>query len=127
MRRPLSITLIAWLFIAVGLAGLLNDLWPLFTADAARQIAKLRTDGLGDLGPAWTTRLLSIIGGAGLLRGRTWARWLLLAWMIFHVGLSLFHSIAELLTHVAIFTPLVYFLFRRETEPFFHGGGTTAD
>lgn len=118
-RRPLSITLTAWLFILVGLAGLLNDLWPLLTTDAAQQLAKLRADGLRDLGPAWTTRALGIVGGAGVLRGRNWARWLLVAWMVFHVGLSLFHSIAELLTHIAIFTPLGYLLFRQATESFF--------
>jgi hypothetical protein len=118
-RSPLSITLIGWLFILVGAAGLLNDLWPLLT-DASRQLAKLKADGLADLGPAWTSRLLAIVGGAGLLRGHNWARWLLVAWMVFHIGLSLLHSVPELLTHIAFFTPLLYLLFRRPLEPFFH-------
>jgi len=120
MRRPHSITAIGWLFIAVGAAGLLKDVWPLLTPDAAQQLAKLKADGLADLGPAWTTRLLSVIGGAGLLRGHNWARWLLVAWMAFHIGLSLFHSLPELLTHAAIFAPLLYLLFRRSSEPYFH-------
>lgn len=120
MLRPRSITLVAWLFILVGAAGLLNDLWPLLTPDAARQLTKLKADGWADLGPAWTSRLLAIIGGVGLLRGRNWARWLLVAWMVFHIGLSLLHSLTELLTHGAIFAPLLYLLFRRSTEPYFH-------
>lgn len=120
-QRPRSITLVGWLFIAVGTVGLLNDVWPLLTADAARQLAKLKADGLGDLGPAWTSRLLAIVGGAGLLRGHNWARWLLVAWMVFHIGLSILHSVPELLTHGVIFTPLLYLLFRRATEPWFHG------
>jgi len=121
MQRPRSITAIGWLFIAVGTVGLLNDVWPLLTADAARQLAKLKADGLADLGPAWTSRLLAIVGGAGLLRGQNWARWLLVAWMVFHIGLSILHSVPQLLTHSVIFTPLLYLLFRRAAEPWFHG------
>jgi hypothetical protein len=117
MRRPLSITLIAWLFIVVGIAGILNDLWPLLTSDAAAQLAKLKADGLRDLGPAWVTRLLAVVGGIGLLRGKSWARWLLLFWMLFHIGISFFHSLAEVAMHVAIFVPLSYFLFRRPLVP----------
>jgi hypothetical protein len=119
MPRPRSVTLIAWLFILVGAAGILNDLWPLLTADAARQLAKLKADGLADLGPAWTSRALAVVGGIGLLRGRNWARWLLLAWMVFHIGLSVLHSAVQLLLHTAIFAPLTYLLFRRAIDPWF--------
>jgi hypothetical protein len=121
MRRPGAITIIACLFIVVGAAGLLNDLWPLLTADAARQLAKLKADGWADLGPAWTSRLLAIVGGVGLLGGHNWARWLLLAWMLFHIGLSAFHSVSQLLVHCAIFTPILYLLFRPSVKPYFHG------
>jgi hypothetical protein len=120
MRRPATITAIGWLFIVVGIAGLLKDVWPLLTPDAAHQIAKLKADGLADLGPAWTSRLLAVIGGAGVLRGHNWARWLLVIWMIFHIGLSLFHSPAELLVHSAIFAPILYLLFRRASGLYFH-------
>lgn len=122
MRRPRSITVIGWLFIAVGTAGLLNDVWPLLTSDAAQQLAKLKADGLADLGPAWTSRLLAILGGVALLRGHNWGRWLLVAWMAFHIGLSIFHSASELLTHSVVFAPLLYLLFRRSSKPWFQGG-----
>lgn len=124
MRRPPTITAIGWLFIIAGAAGLLNDLWPLLTPDASRQLAKLKADGLADLGPAWSIRLLGIVGGAGILRGRNWARWLLVAWMAFHIGVSLFHTLPELLTHGAIFAPILYLLFRRASEPYFRAGTT---
>jgi hypothetical protein len=125
MRRPHSITLIAWLFILVGAAGLLKDLGPLLISPA-EQLAKLKADGLADIGPAWTSRLLAIVGGAALLRGHNWARWLLVAWMLAHIGLSFFHSATELLTHGLIFAPLLYLLFRRAIEPFFHQGDAAA-
>lgn len=116
---PRSITVVAWIFIAVGAAGLLKDLVPLLS-DAAKQLAKLRADGLADLGPAWASRLLAIIGGGELLRGRNWARWLLVAWMAFHIALSVMHSLEKTLIHAAIFAPLLYLLFRRASEPYFH-------
>jgi len=120
MRRPIAITIIAWLFILVGAAGLLKDWLPLLT-DASRQLASLKADGWADLGPAWTSRLLAIVGGVGLLGGRNWARWLLVGWMVFHIGLSVLHSVPELMTHVLIFAPILYFLFARSAEPYFHG------
>lgn len=111
MQRPRAITLIGLLFIAVGILAMLNDLWPLVTPRASEQLAKLRSDGLADLGPAWTSRLLAIVGGVGLLKGKNWARWLLAAWMIFHIGLSLVHSMSQLAIHLALFLPILYLLF----------------
>jgi len=123
-QRHRSIAVIAWIFIAVGTAGLLKDLWPLLSPNAASQLAKLKADGLADLGPAWTSRLLAILGGVGLLRGYNWARWLLVVWMVFHIGLSALHSPGELLVHAAIFIPILYLLFRRSTTSYFDGANT---
>jgi hypothetical protein len=120
MPRPRSITLVAWIFIAAGAAGILNDVWPLLTSGAAQQLAKLKADGLLDLGAAWGTRLLAVVGGVGLLRGHNWARWLLVAWMVFHLGISVLHSLEEILMHAAIFAPLTWLMFRRSLGPFFH-------
>jgi hypothetical protein len=119
MRRPRSITLVAWIFIAVGTAGILNDLWPLLTAGAAEHLAKLTADGLTDPGPAWTTRLLGVVGGIGLLHHRNWGRWLLVAWMGFHLGVSVMHSVTEVLMHAVIFAPLTHLMFRRSAAPYF--------
>jgi hypothetical protein len=119
MTRPRPITIIAWFFVAAGIAGLLNDLWPLMTSGAAAQMAKLKADGLADLGPAWTTRALAIVGGIWLLRGRNWARWLLVAWMAFHIVLSAFQSWDKLVIHCLIFTPILYLLFRSSSEGYF--------
>lgn len=119
MKRPRTITLVAWIFILAGTAGLLADLWPLLTPDSAQQLAKLRADGAADLVPAWGLRLLAIVGGVGLLRGYNRARWLLAVWMLAHVGISLFHSLGEVLAHCAIFLPILYLLFRPPVQAYF--------
>lgn len=119
MQRPRAITLIGLLFIAVGVVGLLNDLWPLLTPRASEHLARLRSEGLADLGPAWTSRVAAIVGGIGLLRGRNWARWLLAAWMVFHIGLSLLHSMGRLAIHLVLFLPILYLLFVGSSRLFF--------
>jgi hypothetical protein len=119
MQRPKPITVVAWLFIAVGAAGLLKDWWPLVTPHASEQIARLKADGLSDFGPAWASRLAAIVGGIWLLRGANWARWLLVAWMVFHIGLSAMHSREQLLLHTAIFLPIAWVLFRGPSGRYF--------
>jgi hypothetical protein len=113
VKLPRSTVLIGWLFILVGAAGLLKDWWPLVT-DTTQQIARLKAEGFWDYGPAWTSRALAIVGGVALMRGHNWARWLLVVWMVFHIGLSAMHSVTMVLVHLAIFAPITYFLFRPE-------------
>jgi hypothetical protein len=50
-----------------------------------------------------------------------WARWLALAWILFHVGLSLFHPIGELAVHAAFCAIIVWALFCAETSRWFRG------
>jgi hypothetical protein len=115
----MPIALVAGLLIAVGGLGLLNDLLPLVTSDAAVELAKLRADGWSDLAPAWGLRALAIVGGVGLMRGRNWARWLVVAWMVVHLGISAFHSIDEVFVHLGIFVPITVILFRSRAAAYF--------
>jgi hypothetical protein len=39
--------------------------------------------------------------------------------MLSHVGISVLHSLGEVLAHCAIFLPILYLLFRRPIEPYF--------
>jgi hypothetical protein len=64
-------------------------------------------------------RLLAIVGGVFLLRGRAWARWLLLAWLAFHVVLSAFHNRVELAMHAGLLVVIGFFLFRPKAAAYF--------
>ena len=89
LGRPVSITILSWVFIAAGAMGVIYH---------ARDFS-LR-DPLGhDLPLVTAVRLLAIIGGAFALRGHNWARWLLLVWISYHVALSISHSLPELAVH----------------------------
>ena len=117
--RPRAIVATAWLFIVVGTGGILNDVLPLLGPGAASAREALLVEGRMGLALIWTVRLLAVIGGALVLHGSNRGRWLLAAWMAFHVGLSLFHSPLEAALHAAIFAALAYLLFRREAARYF--------
>ncbi len=119
MKRPVAVTALGWLFIFVGAAGLLKDLWPLVTPEAAQHLAKLQADGVADLAPAWMLRALAIVAGVGILKRREWARWLLAVWMLTHVAISFFHNATEVIAHILFFTPVFYLLFRRASADYF--------
>src|SRR5262249_35150083 len=104
MNRPFVVTAIGWLFIATGIVGFV------YHASAAR-------DACGsDLIWVEIVRLLAIVAGAFVLRGHNWARWLIVAWMAYHVGLSAFHSPVELVTHVVLLLAISWLLFRPDAS-----------
>jgi hypothetical protein len=111
-RPPLGAIVLGCLFIATGAAGLLRDWLPVLTDGRAHLDAEIAAEGAVMLALIWTVRALAVVGGAGLLAGRGWARPLLVAWMLFHIAISGLHSIAMLLTHVIIFAALGWLLFR---------------
>jgi hypothetical protein len=53
----------------------------------------------------------ALVGGAFVIRGRSWARWLLAAWMLLHVAISVSHP-GQLVAHLAIFGFITFLLFR---------------
>src|SRR5512143_1782350 len=109
--RPRSVTVIGWLFIAAGIIGLV------YHATA------LKTSGPLDYEALWVLllRLLAVIGGAFLLRGADWARWLVLAWIAYHVVLSAFHSWSDTAVHAVLLAGVAFLLLRPEAWAYFRG------
>lgn len=110
VQRPRSITIISWFFLIFGSIALISGLLPPDTLT----LAHLKGHWMVHL-----SRFLSIVAGLFMLRGHNWARWLLVAWIAFHIILSALHSALQLLIHVAIFTVILYFLFRRPASEYF--------
>jgi hypothetical protein len=107
-RRPLSVTVISWLFVAAGAIGL------------AYHLTEFK--GQFEYGLVWVciVRFLAIVSGLFMLRGSNWARWLLLVWIVYHVILSAFHSLSELAMHSLLLVVVAYFLFRPKASAYFH-------
>ena len=109
-KRPLSITIISWIFIAVGVIALSYHLMP-------QHLAQIGTKH--ELFWVCLVRLLAIVCGVCMLFGLNWARWLLVIWIAYHVILSAFHSIFEVVVHGLLFLVVLYFLFRPAASEYF--------
>lgn len=108
-KRPLSITVTGWLFLAAGAIGL------------AYHAAEFDVTRPFEHGLVLVMRLLAVLCGVFLLRGANWARWLLLAWIAYHVLLSALHTPFELVAHGVLFALVAYFLLRPKVSAYFHG------
>lgn len=109
-KHPITITILSWLFIAVG------------AISTAAHYADFRTHRPMVNEVVWITLLgaAAIVAGAFMLRGHNWARWLALAWMAAHVVISVFHPLQELIVHSALLVLFGYLLlFRREARAYF--------
>ncbi len=112
-KRPLSVTVIACIFIGAGVIGF------------AYHVAEFKTQGPFEFEIVWVCllRVLAIVGGVFLIRGHNWARWLLLLWIAYHVILSASHSLSEVVTHGLLFAIIGYFLFRPRASAYFRRPG----
>lgn len=111
--RPLSITILAWAFVAVCTVGLVYHLVP-------RPGAAL-DEAVREQGFVWVlgVRLLGVLGGLYVLGGYNWARWLLVVWLGYHVILSGLHSPLKMAVHGALFAVLLWVFFRGPASAYF--------
>jgi len=58
-----------------------------------------------------------------MLRGLNWARWLLLVWIAYHVLISAFHSLPQLIMHGFLLVVVAYLLFRPTVSAYFRAVG----
>jgi hypothetical protein len=98
-KWPIAVVIVAVVYLVVGVMGFVYH-FPELTAGHRDAIA------------IELTELAGAIAGLGLLLRQNWARWLALAWVVFHVIISLFHPLSELLIH-AVFCVLVAWLLLR--------------
>ena len=103
-KRPITVTILACVLIAAGAVGL------------AYHFTEFKAPNAVHSELVWIefVRLLAIVSGVFMLRGRDWARWLALAWIAFHVVLSFFHSLGEAAMHAVIFALFAWILLRRD-------------
>lgn len=113
-KRPRSITIISWIFIALGSIGFLASLLPYLDTDTAGRIAYLKAHWMVHL-----ARIVAVVSGVFMLYGFGWARWLLVVWMGFHIIISALHSTLQLLMHSLLFAIVLYFLFRPQSSAYF--------
>ncbi len=92
-KRPVSVSIIAIIYVTVGAVGFAYHLYPFVGGHGFH-----RDDLLIEI-----IRVAAIVGGAFMLRGHNWARWLVLAWIGFHFSISFFDSLQKVAVHGLIF------------------------
>ena len=108
-KRPRSVTVLSWVFVATGVVGLISSLTEFQAAHPFPY----------DLAGICLIRFTALVCGVYLLRRCNWARWLTLAWTASHVILSGFHSLRELVIHSLLFAVVAYILCRPQTAAVF--------
>jgi hypothetical protein len=108
-QRPLSVTIVACLLVVTGVTGFAFHLYQVTPRHAL--------DG-------WNVAVLAaqfvpLVCGAFVLRGDNWARWLAMAWIGVHVGISAFDSVAKVAIHAIIFALFAFCLFRPMASTYF--------
>ena len=96
MKRPIPVTILGYSFIVAGLLGLA---YHLSDRPLDRWVALISL-----------IRIIVVVGGVFMLKGRNWARWLMLGWLAFHVGVSAFHSLSDCIAHAVLLLAVAYFL-----------------
>jgi hypothetical protein len=107
-RRPISVTVVSWLFIAVGAVA--------FAVDVRHLTARpFHQDDV------WigVIHLLAIVAGVFMLRGDNWARWLGVFWMGGHVAITVSNAWHGFVVHAIIFAGITFLLFRADARPWF--------
>ena len=112
MKRPLSVTILGGVYILVGIGGLAYHLREFNPHHL------LENDAL----TASVVRALAILAGIFMLQAKNWARWLALAWMAFHVIISIHHPLPQLVTHAMLLAVIAYLLFQPKVREYFRRG-----
>jgi hypothetical protein len=109
MKRPLAVTITGWIFILAGAVGFVYH------------IREVNIHDLFGNDAVWTqfVRVLAIVGGILSLRGSNFGRWLVIIWMAYHVVLSYFHTVPELMMHFVILAGVCCALFYSKANDLF--------
>jgi uncharacterized membrane protein HdeD (DUF308 family) len=105
MKRPFQVAMLGWLFIAVGI---LSTVYHLLKGSLDRWIVPILLVGA-----------IAIAAGVFLLRGARWARWLVLAWLAFHLVVSAFNSLSDAMAHLVLLLVVGYVLLGPPTSNYF--------
>ncbi|ABF43007.1 conserved hypothetical protein [Candidatus Koribacter versatilis Ellin345] len=108
-KRPISITIVSWVYIAAGCAGLIYH------------APEWKTPSAEHWQIVWVSavRLLAVVAGIAMLRGQNWSRWLTIAWMAIHVVISLFNSWEQAAMHAVLLTVVIWILVRQPARDYF--------
>jgi len=106
-KRPIYVTVVAYILIAAGAIGIAYHFTEFRVAPP--------TEYFGIL----VVRLIAVIAGVYVLRGNDWARWLSIAWIAFHLAISIFHTKEGVAVHAVVLITFTVLLFLPASNRYF--------
>ena len=114
-KRPIAVTIVSVLFVIVGAGGMIKGVWSLLAGRAGG----ITGHELLDASLVEVSSLAALLSGLFMWRGANWARWLCIAWMAFHVVISLGHDSVKLIVHCVWLVLLTVVLFWPSVNAYF--------
>jgi hypothetical protein len=100
-NRPIPVVIVSILFILTGCIGFVYHFKEFFESH----------DKLYELIWVLVLRIVAVVCGLLLFLRINWARGLAIAWLLYHIFLSAFHSTTEMITHIIILIIVVVLLY----------------
>jgi hypothetical protein len=107
MKRPFAITVVSWLFIAVGVVATVVHTHTSLNSFHREDVLIVALE------------LVAVVAGVFMLRGESWARWVAVTWMAFHVVVGYLNGPQQVLVHAIIFSGITFLLFRADARAWF--------
>ena len=111
-NRPLPIVITALIFIITGFVGIV------YHANEYFEPTSIKVELVWIL----FIRVLAIVCGLLLLRGVNWARWLAIAWLVYHVAIGALNSTSQMVAHIVILVIVSFLLFMPKSSAYFRNG-----
>lgn len=107
--RPLPVIIVSILFILAGCVGFTYHVKELFELN----------NNLNETIWILFLRILAVVSGLLLLFRINWARWLTIAWLVYHVIISAFNSTSEMIAHIVFWILVSILLFLPVSSVYF--------
>jgi hypothetical protein len=106
-KRPIYVTLLGYVLIVAGAVGIAYHFTEFKSTPSSEYLLVLGA------------RFIAIVGGVFLLRGKDWARWLAIAWIAFHLVISIVHTKQAILVHAVVLVGFCVLLFLPAANRYF--------
>jgi hypothetical protein len=108
-NRPIPVILVSFLFILTGCIGFIYHVKEFFEPN----------NKLYELIWVLVIRILAVVCGLLLFLRINWARWLAVAWLLYHILLSALHSTSEMILHIILLIIVVVLLYLPVSNAYF--------
>ena len=108
-KAPIPVIIVSVLFIVAGSVGFVYHFKELFESNAR----------LNEILWIQFVRVLAIVCGLLLLLSVNQARWLAIAWLLYHVVIGALHSTTQMISHIVLLLFVVVLLYLPKSSVFF--------